>query len=669
MNPKASSALPDRPRLRVWLFGPFLAERKTQQGMWEPIPSEEWGRGTGSRRLLKRLLCAPGRRLTRGALLEDLWPDTADRNLTDAAHQLRHALREGQEEEPFLRSLTHPPAYALAPQSLLWTDAEAVHSLLHEAELLGRTSREALTFLEEAIGYLERGAFLEGEEGHWCYSLREDYEAIKHCCRLWLADTYQEQGRFWSAQRQLTLALENDPADEDALQRLLLLYQQAGLSRLAHRCYQSFRKRAEAEGRLLPSDIEQLASQPRRIVPPASQLHALSPFSSSASIQSASGPTTMSAMKVQGSGLRLCQGGGVLGDIQASCCSNENITQITRLFLEGESPLCAIPRRSLLQAVSTLLLGGISPSLRELLSQPDQERLEQGLSQAIIEGWRLFHAAKTEQAQGLAQAVLLLLQSNQELLSDQLMLQFYAGVCNLLGVCSYIHEQYQDARLAHQRAFLAALETGDPILVVQTHIAQANTLQALGRVSDAMQLLQRAEPLLEEIDDRSIQRARMRANLLASWADQAFLLQESALAQRKLDEAAEALGQLPPAEEFDHVSWLQLAGKHALERRETRHAADLLQRALSLLSPTSQLRQTFILLPLAVAYARLKERDACHQMLTRLVSILRTSRLPRIQRQAMLGGAVILEAFPEDHALQAEILALHAESAESGGVV
>jgi tetratricopeptide (TPR) repeat protein len=232
-----------------------------------------------------------------------------------------------------------------------------------------------------------------------------------------------------------------------------------------------------------------------------------------------------------------------------------------------------------------------------------------------------------------------------------------------------MHEQYQDAYLAHQRASLAALETGDPLAVIQTRIAQANTLQALGRIPEAMQTLRRATLLQEQIAEQSVETMRIRAHLLACYADQVFSLHDRIQAQRLLDEAASVLEEIPPAEEFDRASWLQLAGKHALECGEAKRAVDFLQQALNCLPSTSLLRRTFILLPLAVAFARLREHEVCLNVLNQLETFLSATYLPRVRRLAIQGGEAIREAFPKDHAIQAAITALQTSSGEVTGAV
>src|SRR5581483_1684637 len=70
------------PLVRVWLFGPFLTEYRDQDVTWKAVEKATWERGY-SRSLLRRLLCARGRRADRRILLDDLWPDHQEPALAD----------------------------------------------------------------------------------------------------------------------------------------------------------------------------------------------------------------------------------------------------------------------------------------------------------------------------------------------------------------------------------------------------------------------------------------------------------------------------------------------------------------------------------------------------------------------------------------------------------
>jgi DNA-binding response OmpR family regulator len=96
---KWSWKMPDNDTVlvRIWLLGDFLVEQRKDNGSWETVEKTAWGKSY-ARLLLKRLLCATGRRLTRSTLLDDLWPDSsfklADNYLYVASSKLRQVLHK-----------------------------------------------------------------------------------------------------------------------------------------------------------------------------------------------------------------------------------------------------------------------------------------------------------------------------------------------------------------------------------------------------------------------------------------------------------------------------------------------------------------------------------------------------------------------------------------------
>ncbi len=255
------------PLVRVWLFGPFLAEYRDQDGTWKAITKAAWEKGY-CRSLLRRLLCAHGRRAARSMLLDDLWPDhpepaLPDQYLSDAVCTLRKVL-------PIPRVLPREgmgTSYALPDQSVLWTDSDAFQALLKEAEQMGRTSASAVPLLEQASIYMQRGEFLEGQSGLWCYSRRATIERMQYNCGLWLAQAYEQQGLPGQAQRQYSKLLEDHPTDERILCLLIRLLHRQGMMQQAHRCYQDAKKAfAQAQLPLSPATdavIQRLLQEPR----------------------------------------------------------------------------------------------------------------------------------------------------------------------------------------------------------------------------------------------------------------------------------------------------------------------------------------------------------------------------------------------------------------------
>ncbi len=267
------------PLVRVWLFGPFLAQYRDQDGSWKAIAKAAWEKGY-CRSLLRRLLCARGRRAARSILLDDLWPDPseparADQYLSDAVCTLRKVL-------PIPRVLPREgmgTSYALPDQSVLWTDSDAFQALLKEAEQLGRTSAPALPLLEQASIYMQRGEFLEGQSGLWCYSRRATIERMQYNCALWLAQAYEQQGMPGQAERQYSKLLEDYPTDEQILCLLIRLLHQQGMTQKAHQCYRDAKKAfAQAQLPLSPAterEIQRLLQESRPMA--VSQTENLSP--------------------------------------------------------------------------------------------------------------------------------------------------------------------------------------------------------------------------------------------------------------------------------------------------------------------------------------------------------------------------------------------------------
>jgi DNA-binding SARP family transcriptional activator len=187
---------PFSPHFRIWLCGAFRVERRVGT-TYEVIRTAEWSGSSYPRLLLKALLCCPGRQARREALLELLWPETdpeqAAHYLNTATTKLRAVLRPARGQESLLLTEEDSKHYLLEGQHLVWVDAEAALALLKEAERMGRTPPEALSFLEAAATYFQRGTFLDGEEGLWASGKRATVERARYRCRLWLAEAYEQR--------------------------------------------------------------------------------------------------------------------------------------------------------------------------------------------------------------------------------------------------------------------------------------------------------------------------------------------------------------------------------------------------------------------------------------------------------------------------------------------
>ena len=237
INPSSSSS----PFFRVMLWGPFRVEKRVGE-TYEAVKTADWGGSNYPRLLLKALVCCPGRRGRREALLDMLWPEMdseqATANLNTATTKLRTLLRPMKGQESLLITEDDSTIYQLPDQRVLWVDSEEFQQTLERAERLGRASAEALPLLEEAITLAGRGTFLEGEDGKWVAEKRATRDLERYRGRIWLAESYVQQGRPGQAETVLTTMLDDDPFDEDVLCRLMNVLCGQGMTHQALLLYQ-----------------------------------------------------------------------------------------------------------------------------------------------------------------------------------------------------------------------------------------------------------------------------------------------------------------------------------------------------------------------------------------------------------------------------------------------
>ncbi len=240
------------PSFRLWTCGTFRAERLVEaSGTYEIIRTAEWGGSSYPRLLLKVLLCCPGRRARREALVEMLWPETDPEQATQyiniATTKLRKVLELRKGHGSLLLTEDDYKHYLLQGQQSLWVDVDDALALLKEAESMGRTSHEALVRLEKAAQCFNQGTFLDGEEGLWVAGKRATLERVRYRCRLWLAEAYEPQGMPGQAEMVITTLVEEDPLDEDALCRLMELLHRQGMTHKALRLYEQSVQRFDEE--------------------------------------------------------------------------------------------------------------------------------------------------------------------------------------------------------------------------------------------------------------------------------------------------------------------------------------------------------------------------------------------------------------------------------------
>ena len=253
--------IPAAALVRVYLLGPLEIYKRDADGAWKPVTKDHWKNSRPARSALKRLLVQPGRRLSREQLAEDGWSESGlepgDTNVYNAISLIRGVI--GKSLVKLWAS-----SYEIAGQALVWTDLAAGEALLKEAENWGHASIQALALLEQALTLLERGELLEGEDGKWCYAFRKHAEDMLRQVRLWLAESYETQGKLWQAGEQYRAMVLTDPSDEEALQHWLEMLARHGKRQEALKCYQEMKSFVEAQGFSLSPEIEQVVASLRK---------------------------------------------------------------------------------------------------------------------------------------------------------------------------------------------------------------------------------------------------------------------------------------------------------------------------------------------------------------------------------------------------------------------
>ena len=113
--------------------------------------------------------------------------------------------------------------FKLAGQQRLWVDADALLSLASQALRAECQGQNPLPLLEEAYA-LARGEFLEDDlYAAWAQPRRHTINGARHRVLFKLVDSYLNDEQVGPAEELLFAALEEDPADEDALCRLMIL--------------------------------------------------------------------------------------------------------------------------------------------------------------------------------------------------------------------------------------------------------------------------------------------------------------------------------------------------------------------------------------------------------------------------------------------------------------
>jgi DNA-binding SARP family transcriptional activator len=227
----------ENPLMRIITLGEFALERlvptrspaQDEPPYYVRVVRSEWSNRGPAMALLKVLLCRANRRASRDELIEAIWPYHEAINATHALESAasilrRHILRTGEAGSLLLTLRSGGETiFKLAGQQRLWVDADALLSLVSRATRAECQGQNPLPLLEEAYA-LARGEFLEDDlYAEWAQPRRHTINGARHRVLFKLVDLYLKDDRVGSAEELLFAALEENPADEDALCRLMVL--------------------------------------------------------------------------------------------------------------------------------------------------------------------------------------------------------------------------------------------------------------------------------------------------------------------------------------------------------------------------------------------------------------------------------------------------------------
>jgi len=207
----------------------------------------------------------------------------------------------------------------------------------------------------------------------------------------------------------------------------------------------------------------------------------------------------------------------------------------------------------------------------------------------------------------------------------------YSAVYRLIGGALHFQGRYDEARRAHEKSYIVALEGGDVWNMAQSLSWQADGFKAQAEYSSALETIEGAVRLLSQQNAREA--IRLRAHLLASGAENAAYVGDVKNVEANLNLSEDLIKDLPAHEEFDHASWHQHAGACALILGHYDRAIRHLQQAMDELPPQWTLRHATTLMPLALAYARRLERDASLAIAEKAIPVINAINSPSLSKQ------------------------------------
>lgn len=310
----------------------------------------------------------------------------------------------------------------------------------------------------------------------------------------------------------------------------------------------------------------------------------------------------------------------------------QDVLTALQAILQGEAVMAKIQRRQVLQLGAGLILGSITFPTHEHHSTEERVQITQSLGESIAISWSLFQSANPTQVLAIAQSQLALVQRAYHILYPNVRPLYYSAIYRLIGAALHFQGRYDEARIAHEKSYITALEDGNVWNIAQCLSWQAYGQKAQRQYAEAIETAQAALRIISlQKDTESI---RLRARLLAFNAENAALLGKNVETEMDLAASEILLQQLPGNhEEFDRIHWLQQAGLCALHLKQFETAARHLQQAFDELPPQWILRSISTALPLASTFIRLGEKEQALAIARSILPLAQIVQAPTLNQE------------------------------------
>src|SRR6266702_7166403 len=168
------------------------------------------------------------------------------------------------------------------------------------------------------------------------------------------------------------------------------------------------------------------------------------------------------------------------------------------ILLQGEAVMAKINRRQVLQLGAGLFLSGMALPIHEHPSAEERTHLSDTIGESIAASWSLFQSTHTAQVLAVGQAQLSLMQQAHHTLYPSVRPMHYSSVYRLIGGALHFQGRYDEARRAHEKSYIAALEGGDVWNMAQSLSWQADGFKAQTHYSSALETIEGAVRLLSQ---------------------------------------------------------------------------------------------------------------------------------------------------------------------------